>query len=154
MPRWRLSTWLLILWTVAMLAWLIFGVGGNDCSNQTGAYQNAKQTGCEAGTGIAAVVIVVIWFLGYIPLGLLWVIGRGRSRACPVCGHLIKRGHTSCPRCGHDFAAAGTALAPAVSAPATPVATAAQVPPGWFPDPWRQAGFRWWDGTQWTGHLR
>jgi len=23
MPRWRLSTWLLILWTIAMLAWLV-----------------------------------------------------------------------------------------------------------------------------------
>jgi hypothetical protein len=26
--------------------------------------------------------------------------------------------------------------------------------PGWYPDPWQQAGERWWDGTQWTGHLR
>ncbi|HEV2361179.1 MAG TPA: CPBP family glutamic-type intramembrane protease [Acidimicrobiales bacterium] len=22
--------------------------------------------------------------------------------------------------------------------------------PGWYPDPWRQASFRWFDGTQWT----
>ena len=27
-------------------------------------------------------------------------------------------------------------------------------PPGWFVDPWRQAGSRWWDGFNWTGRLK
>lgn len=26
-------------------------------------------------------------------------------------------------------------------------------PPGWYPDPWAQANQRYWDGTQWTGHI-
>ncbi|HEY8547284.1 MAG TPA: DUF2510 domain-containing protein [Acidimicrobiales bacterium] len=26
-------------------------------------------------------------------------------------------------------------------------------PPGWYPDPWGQAGRRWWDGTQWSQHV-
>jgi hypothetical protein len=25
-------------------------------------------------------------------------------------------------------------------------------PAGWYPDPWRQARWRWWDGHQWTGY--
>jgi hypothetical protein len=25
--------------------------------------------------------------------------------------------------------------------------------PGWYPDPWRLAALRWWDGAQWTPHL-
>ena len=33
--------------------------------------------------------------------------------------------------------------------PADPVA----VPAGWHRDPWGLAGLRWWDGTQWTGHV-
>jgi hypothetical protein len=26
--------------------------------------------------------------------------------------------------------------------------------PDWYPDPWRVARLRWWDGSQWTSHLR
>lgn len=25
-------------------------------------------------------------------------------------------------------------------------------PPGWYPDPWRQAPLRWWDGREWTAN--
>ena len=31
-------------------------------------------------------------------------------------------------------------------------ATAAAPPPGWYPDPWRQARLRYWDGRAWTGY--
>lgn len=24
---------------------------------------------------------------------------------------------------------------------------------GWYPDPWGQADWRWWDGQQWTHHI-
>jgi Protein of unknown function (DUF2510) len=26
-------------------------------------------------------------------------------------------------------------------------------PPGWYPDPWRHARTRYWDGRSWTGHV-
>ncbi len=26
-------------------------------------------------------------------------------------------------------------------------------PPGWYPDPWAQKPWRWWDGGRWTGHV-
>jgi Domain of unknown function (DUF4190)/Protein of unknown function (DUF2510) len=26
-------------------------------------------------------------------------------------------------------------------------------PPGWYPDPWRRAARRYWDGQRWTGHI-
>jgi hypothetical protein len=36
--------------------------------------------------------------------------------------------------------------------PANPAAPAT-APPGWHPDPWATASLRYWDGTQWTGHV-
>lgn len=27
-----------------------------------------------------------------------------------------------------------------------------EAPPGWYPDPWRQAWWRWWDGVSWTAY--
>ncbi|MFL5821096.1 MAG: PrsW family glutamic-type intramembrane protease [Solirubrobacteraceae bacterium] len=51
---------------------------------------------------------------------------------------------------------------PAVGLPATawqpwtperaPAPTPAIAPAGWYPDPWAQARWRWWDGREWTGH--
>jgi hypothetical protein len=35
--------------------------------------------------------------------------------------------------------------------PAQPAA--AQAPASWYPDPWRQARWRWWDGASWTPHV-
>lgn len=29
----------------------------------------------------------------------------------------------------------------------------ASPPPGWFPDPWRMASWRWWDGLEWTAYV-
>ncbi len=32
------------------------------------------------------------------------------------------------------------------------VTTREPVPAGWYPDPWMQAAWRWWDGVEWTGY--
>lgn len=41
---------------------------------------------------------------------------------------------------------------------APPARTAPPPPPpaykGWYPDPWRQARLRWWDGRRWTEHVQ
>lgn len=35
----------------------------------------------------------------------------------------------------------------------TPGVSHVPPPPGWYPDPWRQAPWRWWDGGRWTAHV-
>lgn len=44
--------------------------------------------------------------------------------------------------------------APPPRPPVPPRSVPQQRPPGWYPDPWRQAPARWWDGRQWTQHVR
>lgn len=39
----------------------------------------------------------------------------------------------------------------ATAAPVTEVVPVVQ-PPGWHPDPWGQAAWRWWDGSAWSHH--
>lgn len=62
----------------------------------------------------------------------------------------------------HELRAA-LPLASAVAAPATAALSAPESPPAapsnppeapaaWYPDPYRQARLRWWDGWQWTEH--
>ncbi len=112
MPRWRFMTWLILAFNLLMAAWLIFGVGGAvdnaDCGSQV---DQAAQEACEAGTavgaGIGGVLIFVLWALGDVILGVIWLVTKSSKRDCPGCGHAVKKGRTECSRCGFDFRSGG-----------------------------------------------
>lgn len=101
MPKRKMS-WALIIWTIIMAIWAIAGGSSADCGSQGDQY---SQAGCQAGTGIAIALIIVIWFIGFVVLSLIWFMTRPRKRECPACGHDVKRGMTVCQSCGYDFAA-------------------------------------------------
>ena len=110
-PHRRKTTWALILWTALILIWAIAGTAGNNCGSQTGdGFLSAKdaQDACAAGTGIGVALVLLIGFFGFAFLSLIWFMTRTRGRDCPVCGSMVKRGLTVCPKCSHDFAAAST----------------------------------------------
>jgi len=52
-----------------------------------------------------------------------------------------------------SLGAGADAVSRAAGERAARVAALAATPAGWYADPWRQATWRWWDGTAWTGHL-
>lgn len=112
MPRWRFLTWVILAFNLLMAAWLIFGVSGAvdsaDCGNRV---DQAAQDACEAGTavgaGVGGVLIFVLWALGDVILGVIWLITKSSKRDCPGCGHKVKKGRTACSRCGFDFRLGG-----------------------------------------------
>lgn len=81
MPKWRKATWALVIWTVLMGIWLVAGIGNvsNNCAGQTGSALETCQAATAIGGGIGAGIIVVIWFIGFLVLGLIWLMSRPKE---------------------------------------------------------------------------
>lgn len=67
------------------------------------------------------------------------------------CTRAVRK-HEVCPT------SARVVTAPAISGNgSTPSCAGSTItgvpPPGWYPDPWRLAPERWWDGSAWTSHI-
>jgi len=107
-PHWRKMTWVVVIFNLIMLIWIIAGAAGTHASNCGQLSQRVCNDATATGAGIAIAALIVLWVLGDIILGILWLVTRGRS--CPACGRSVRRGLVSCGKCGHDFrsSAAGT----------------------------------------------
>lgn len=104
-PHWRKMTWVVLAFNALMLLWIIVGVASathNPHCAQTGLIgAKACQDAADTGAGIGAAIIVVLWALGDIILGVIWMVTRGRE--CSACGRRVRRGVTTCGSCGFDF---------------------------------------------------
>jgi hypothetical protein len=115
--HWRKSTWVFVIWSALMLLWAIGGAAGANCRNAT--YEGA----CNAGVTIAWIVILFIWFLGAVPMAIIWYATKPKLRTCPVCGTDARPGVIQCQRCGYSFAAAfGMPTGPSCPQCRTPLA--------------------------------
>ena len=81
MPRWRKATWALVLFSGLMLVWIVAGVGGlsDNCAGLTGQELDLCEAGTVIGGGIGVTFLVVIWFIGFIVLGLIWMMSRPKE---------------------------------------------------------------------------
>jgi hypothetical protein len=130
-PRWRKATWAVVIWTVLMALWIVSASATSTkdvCTTAT--YTDACQAGATIGKGIAVTLLFLIWFIGFVVFSLIWLMSRPQRRLCPVCGEQVKKGLTTCPKCGYNFAqAASIGSASTGTPPVAPVA----MPPGVFP---------------------
>lgn len=118
MPK-RKATWALLIWTVLMAIWIISGIASNsgNATNCGALDQNTCNAAQGIGTSIGVAFIFIIWFFGFIVLGLVALLTRPPRRVCPSCGHEAKKGVTACKTCGFAFA---TGQLPGAVPPPTP----------------------------------
>lgn len=76
MRKWRKMTWALAVWSVLMFVWIVAGLGSTHCAQQGG---DAGRAGCQVGTGIGVVALLVLWFVVFIVLSLVWLMSRPRE---------------------------------------------------------------------------
>lgn len=105
---WRKGTWIILAFNVLMLVWV--AAGGSTAAGQphdcgvlsAHACNEASDTGTAIGVGL----LIILWALGDIILGVVWLVTNARYRECPACGRKVKKGRYSCEWCRHDFRAA------------------------------------------------
>lgn len=76
MPRWRKATWALVIWTVLAVIWIASGIGA---VSDLPAGSEAEEAGRAIGAGLGVTFIIVIWFIGFIVLGLVWLMSRPKD---------------------------------------------------------------------------
>lgn len=114
LPNWRILTYVILAFNLLMLIWVIGGAAGSsgdatDCGSLDQETCNAAE---DIGTGIGVILLIVLWALGDIILGVIWLITNKKGRTCPSCGRSVKAGLTVCPGCGFNFQQAAAGLNP------------------------------------------
>ena len=97
MARWvKALGWAAILWTVAIaVAAALVGITGG-CGDVAAADLHV----CELNRDSTISGLVMVWFLGFLPLAVLWLLFRGRRQRCRICGQeLGARDRRVCRRC-------------------------------------------------------
>jgi Flp pilus assembly protein protease CpaA len=102
---WRWITWVIVLFSGAMLLFAVARIGGGDCIQYLPG--SPERDACElredVKSGIGLFAVGVVWIGGTIVLGIIWLARRPPKRRCPRCALDVKAGLTACPNCGYDF---------------------------------------------------
>ena len=80
MAQWRKATWALVIWNVFMVLWLASTLRGEfSCDRETGAAQAVCDAGASIGMSLGPSLVGVVWFIGFITIGLIWLVSRAKS---------------------------------------------------------------------------
>ena len=80
MAHWRKSTWALVTWTVLMVLWLASTLRGEfSCDREVGAARAVCDAGASIGMNLGASLVGVVAFIGFVTIGLIWLVSRPRS---------------------------------------------------------------------------
>ena len=80
MAHWRKSTWALVTWSVLMVLWLASTLRGEfSCDRETGAARAVCDAGASIGMSLGASLVGVVGFIGFVTIGLIWLVSRPRS---------------------------------------------------------------------------
>jgi hypothetical protein len=77
MAHWRKATWALVIWNVLMVLWLASALRGEfNCDRETGTARAVCDAGASIGMSLGPSLVGVVWFLGFITIGLIWLASR------------------------------------------------------------------------------
>jgi hypothetical protein len=80
MTHWRKATWALVIWDAFMVLWLATVLRGEfSCDRETGAARAVCDAGASIGMSLGPSLVGVVWFTGFIILGLIWLVSRPKS---------------------------------------------------------------------------
>ena len=80
MAQWRKATWALVIWNVFMVLWLASTLRGEfSCDRETGAARAVCDAGASIGMSLGASLVGVVWFIGFVTIGLIWLVSRPKS---------------------------------------------------------------------------
>jgi hypothetical protein len=80
MPN-RKATWAVLVWTVFMAVGILaaaLNIGG-DCVGLTGSDLSACQADAWIRGGIGLTLLLLLWFVGFVPLAIVWFVSRPRE---------------------------------------------------------------------------
>lgn len=102
----RFFKWVFFGFNALMLVSLIAGVASKDKTDCGTLSAQTCNDAYNTGKGIGVALLLILWAVGAVILGLLFIVAPSKKRDCPACGKGVKKGLTTCRACGHDFKAA------------------------------------------------